>query len=634
MTASADLAATIDAALATLAAEGALVDLATVARRTIAPPVSVRPERLDPLRTEDRLVLGRTLGEGGMGVVRLAEQRMLHREVAVKTLKQDVADDATVRKLLQEAWITGALEHPNIVPVHDLGVDAQGVPFLVLKKIEGEVWGELLAAPERVERRLAGEGIRAPTEDDVLDWHLRVLGQVCRALAYAHSRGIVHRDLKPENIMVGAFGEVYVLDWGIAVSLEDDGSGRLPLVKNATAIAGTPAYMAPEQLGGDVPRISARTDVYLVGAMLHELLTGRVPHEGDTLRELLATLFTPVELPEGVPDELARIVRRAMDPDPDGRFENVDQIRLALEAFSRHVGARRLAAKGERLHEKLDEAQREGADAAAEAIFAEARFAYRAALEAWPESEEAREGLDAIVAARAARLLDVGDLAGARRLLANLERLPPALVAKVEEAEREAELVSRRAEALRRDADTFKGRNTRRLFLAVLGTTWVASPFVAAAYGDLDAASPRVTLVFTLGSLALVTTLVVWARESMLGTRLNRTIVGMLFTLLAMQVVLSGVGSLLEMSMLDYRVILLFFHASMAAAACVAVNVWFVPCAIGYTAAVFVAAWSPEHSLHCMGVANAFFVVNAVAVDAMMDRECVRAGEDTAPSAS
>ncbi|MCB9634104.1 MAG: serine/threonine protein kinase [Sandaracinus sp.] len=227
----------------------------------------------------------------------------------------------------------------------------------------------------------------------MLEWHLRVLLQVCRALSYAHARGVVHRDLKPENVMVGAFGEVYVLDWGIAVALEDDGSGRLPLAKDATSVAGTPAYMAPEQLGGDDPRITPRTDVYLLGGMLFELLTGRPPHVGECLRDILASLFAPPPLDEGVPDELARIVRRAMDVDPEGRFENVDQLRLSVEGFLRHTDARRLAAKADALGAKLVAAQREGAEELAETHFAEARFAYRTALDAWPGGEEAREGL-------------------------------------------------------------------------------------------------------------------------------------------------------------------------------------------------------------------------------------------------
>ena len=121
-----ELDATLDAALATLAAAGldASGDLATIAQLTITPPVSLRPGLVEPLKTGDRLRLGRTLGEGGMGLVRLAEQRVLHREVAVKTLKEH--HDLSVRKLLQEAWITGSLEHPNVVPIHDLGIDEDG----------------------------------------------------------------------------------------------------------------------------------------------------------------------------------------------------------------------------------------------------------------------------------------------------------------------------------------------------------------------------------------------------------------------------------------------------------------------------------------------------------------------------
>ena len=603
-----ELDATIDAALATLAAAGLDVsgDLATMGQLTITPPVSLRPGMVDPLKTGERLRLGRTLGEGGMGLVRLAEQRVLHREVAVKTLKEH--HELSIRKLLQEAWITGSLEHPNVVPVHDLGIDDDGVPFLVMKKIEGEVWSELLAAPERVRERFGA--------DDVLEWHLRVLLQVCRALAYAHARGIVHRDLKPENVMVGSFGEVYVLDWGIAVALHDDGSGRLPLAKHATSVAGTPAYMAPEQLGGDVPRITPATDVYLLGGMLFELLTGHPPHTGDSLRAILASLFSPPDLPEDAPDELARIVRRAMDADPEGRFENVDQIRLAIEGFLRHSDARRLAAKADTLRERLLVIQRDGADEAAETIFAEARFAYRAALEAWPGGDEAREGLDALVLVRATYLLDAGDLAGCARLLAGARAVPKALQEKLAHAQRDERAAKDRAAARDRDEDRDKGRRTRAFFAAVLGTLWVIFPLAPSWIGRREMMSATNVALVALFFLVVVSGLTLWARDSMLGTRLNRSIVGMLFALLVMQLVFAiGFGAFLELDPPQLAVGLIFFHATLAACAVIAIDFWLVPTTIGFIAAFFVAANDPDHANACMSAANGVLLVNALLIN-------------------
>ncbi|MCB9599285.1 MAG: serine/threonine protein kinase [Sandaracinus sp.] len=603
-----ELDATLDAALATLAAAGldASGDLATIAQLTITPPVSLRPGLVEPLKTGDRLRLGRTLGEGGMGLVRLAEQRVLHREVAVKTLKEH--HELSVRKLLQEAWITGSLEHPNVVPIHDLGIDEEGVPFLVMKKIEGEAWAELIEAPERVRERFGA--------DDVLEWHLRVLLQVCRALSYAHARGVVHRDLKPENVMVGAFGEVYVLDWGIAVALEDDGSGRLPLAKDATSVAGTPAYMAPEQLGGDDPRITPRTDVYLLGGMLFELLTGRPPHVGECLRDILASLFAPPPLDEGVPDELARIVRRAMDVDPEGRFENVDQLRLSVEGFLRHTDARRLAAKADALGAKLVAAQREGAEELAETHFAEARFAYRTALDAWPGGEEAREGLDALVLSRATHLLEIRDLAGCARLLASARDVPKELSERLAAAQREAKAAKERAEARDRDEDLEKGRRTRAFFAAVLGTLWVVFPLTPHLLGRRDMTNPTTIALVATFFLAVVSGLVLWARDSMLGTRLNRSIVGMLFAMLVMQLVFAiGFGSFLQLDEVQLPVTLIFFHATLAACAVVIIDLWLVPTAIAFVAAFFVAASNPEHANFCMSSANFVLLVNALVVN-------------------
>src|SRR5690606_34487297 len=179
-----------------------------------------------------------------------------------------------VEKLLEEAWIHGALEHPNIVPVHDIELDSRGRPQVALKRIEGRHWGDLIANPERV-----ASSFRM---NDILEWNLRVLAQVCQAVHYAHARGFIHRDLKPENVMIGEFGEVYVGDWGLALALKPDPRGRWPDIETTTDIAGTLAYMAPEMLAGSSHRLGPHTDIYLLGGILYEILTGDVPHRGDS----------------------------------------------------------------------------------------------------------------------------------------------------------------------------------------------------------------------------------------------------------------------------------------------------------------------------------------------------------------
>src|SRR4029079_14794763 len=143
--------------------------------------------------------------------------------------------------LLREAWITGAIEHPNVVPVHHVALDDDGSPVVVMKRISGAAWSELIEDADEVFRRFGAS--------DLLEWNVGILMQVLNAVRFAHSRGILHRDLKPANVMIGEFGEVYLVDWGIAVSLRDDGSGRLPLAANATEPAGAPVYNGPGEVG-------------------------------------------------------------------------------------------------------------------------------------------------------------------------------------------------------------------------------------------------------------------------------------------------------------------------------------------------------------------------------------------------
>ncbi|MGZ5967966.1 MAG: serine/threonine-protein kinase, partial [Polyangiales bacterium] len=320
------------------------------------------------------LTFEKTIGEGGMGVVHLAEQMTLGRKVAVKTLR-DSADPDAVLKLLREAWITGALEHPNVVPVYDVSVDDKGGPLIVLKRIEGLAWADLMHDYAAIEERFGAT--------DPLEWNLRTLGQVCNAIHFAHARGVLHRDLKPGNVMIGGFGEVYVLDWGIAVALHDDGTGRFPLARDANDTAGTPVYMAPEMLGGEGARLSERTDVYLIGAILHEIVSGKPPHDGAEMENIVASIVvSEPKLPPDTDEDLARIVTRAMSREPEDRYQSAEDVRLAIEAYLRHRGSMRLARGATDSLEKLRDAIRlqEVQRRVLYNLLGECRFGYRAAL--------------------------------------------------------------------------------------------------------------------------------------------------------------------------------------------------------------------------------------------------------------
>ena len=496
---------------------------------------------------EGGLQLHGTLGSGGMGIVHLATQRSVGRPVAVKSLRQDQAGEGAVLALLQEAWVTGALEHPNVLPVYDIDVDERGRPLIVLKRIEGSAWSELLTDPEAVRERFG---------EDPLVWHLGVFMQVCQAVRFAHSRGILHRDLKPENVMIGEFGEVYLLDWGIAVSLRDDGEGRLPRAAEAHALAGTPAYMAPEMLAGDGTRLDERTDVYLLGAVLHEILTGRPPHRAGSIAQLVESVTRVPTLPPDVPEEIANVCRRALDPDPDARFACAETLRVATQAFLRHRGATRLV---ERAQRSLDELERTLTDDSADPIerrlelynlLSECRFGFREALEIWPENVAAQSGQRGALEAMIEYELGVDDPAAAAALLAELGDPPAELRVRIDaalaaKAAERRELADLREGA--RQLDRSIGTRTRVFVTGLLGLGWTLVPFFghynreAFEQGLMKTWWPMIFIVLTLG-------LSWWARESMTKTRFNRQVVGAVLFLLGCEFVVGIAAEIVGIS--------------------------------------------------------------------------------------
>ncbi len=538
-----DLAATIEARFATFGTISLAETLARNPQSTIEPP---RPDTDDRTRraiaawqalasvpTSEGLAVERTLGEGGMGIVRLAEQRSLGRKVAVKTLREGATDRDAVIKLLREAWITGSLEHPNVVPVYDVGLDAAGGPQIVLKRIEGVVWHDVMHEPHEIKQRFGA--------DDPLEWNLAILAQVCRAVHFAHSRGVLHRDIKPGNVMIGEFGEVYVLDWGIAVSLRDDGTGRFPLASDATDLAGTPVYMAPEMLGGESSRLTERTDVYLLGATLHELVIGRPPHEGTTMQTIVASIVKSEPDLAGVSSELAKVIRRALAPKGDDRHASADELRLALERYGKHRGSMRLV---ERAAESL--ARLRASIASGEPrrvlynLLGECRFGYRAALVEFGENDDARIGLRDALLAMVEQELTAGDPESAALLLDEVENAPSELATKVDEARRtrlaEQERVAR-LQALGRDLDKEPGSRTRAFLAAMLGLLWVFTPMIRLWKPELGT-THTVTIAIDLFMIAITVVLAWWARESMTKTAVNRRLIATLLLTLVGQTVL------------------------------------------------------------------------------------------------
>ncbi len=359
---------------------------------------------VDPrLDAGESFELGALLGRGGMGEVYLARQTALHRDVALKRLRPEKRQHASARRaFVAEAVVTGQLEHPNIVPVYALETTPAGDVFLAMKRVEGLSWRRVLQGERR----------------DDLVFHLEVLLQVCNAVAFAHSRSIVHNDLKPTNVMIGPFGEVMVLDWGIAldISAEPDPASTIRHRASITSPCGTPPYMPPELAMGHGSAIGPWTDVYLLGGILHEILTGRPPHAGDLIDMVQCSIegVRPRLGPE-VPEQLARTCRRALARHPEDRYPDVASFQQDLRQHLRHRESSQIA---ELAREKLESCRKQG-DAAVQTEadrrrfyegFAEAVAGFRQAHGLWEGNLEARGGEHEARLAYAQAALRCGDL--------------------------------------------------------------------------------------------------------------------------------------------------------------------------------------------------------------------------------
>ncbi len=322
---------------------------------------------------------GDSIGEGGMGEVRLVGDGRIGREVAMKVARATSEGSRRDQELrfLREARIQGQLEHPSIVPVYDLGRDPTGTQYFTMKRVHGLTLEAILA-------RLA-DGEPDALERFSLRKLLTAFGSVCLAVDFAHARGVLHRDLKPANIMLGDFGEVYVLDWGLAKVVGVADEAAAPAVVDAPSIGntavgamlGTPGYMAPEQVRGEVDRLDARTDVYSLGAILFEILTLTPLHTRASVAEIIAsTLSTPdtraaARAPEReVPPELEAVCERATRLDPAQRLPSARALNAAIERFL--DGDRDLALRRD-LACAHAESAREAADGAIEGGLVEER---------------------------------------------------------------------------------------------------------------------------------------------------------------------------------------------------------------------------------------------------------------------
>jgi len=276
-----------------------------------------------------RYVMRALLGEGGMGEVRLCRDAFIGRDVALKVLRPDTTADPDTRgRFEREARVQGQLEHPSIAPVYDLAIDPEGAPFFTMKRVRGSTLADLLNTWPRAKLLGAFES-------------------VCQAVAYAHARGVIHRDLKPANVMIGDFGEVYVLDWGLAkvagandLALNQGGgvlsANHAPGETMAGTVLGTPGYMPPEQARGELEKLDERADVFALGAILYEVLTRDPLIAQGELEDVLTRTKAGVDArrPDlDLPPELEAICVRATATDPNERYLTAVELLADLERF-------------------------------------------------------------------------------------------------------------------------------------------------------------------------------------------------------------------------------------------------------------------------------------------------------------
>ncbi|QEG00042.1 Serine/threonine-protein kinase PknD [Stieleria maiorica] len=301
----------------------------------------------------DRYVELGELGRGGWGIVQRALDRQLQREVAVKRISNPgKIQPAQREQFLHEARITSGLQHPGVVPVHELVADETGETYYVMKLLEGDTLRHHIRAAHA--KRPDGRWVRHELIEAITPLLLRFI-DVCNAMAYAHRRGIIHRDLKPTNVMAGAFGETIVVDWGLARYVDDatdestvlgagpqeDRSGSYrssgPLESEGSVI-GTPTYMAPEQARGELASMGSHSDIYSLGVILYEIIAGSHPHKGMDIKTVLRRAsrgqFTPLrQMQPCVPKPLEEIVHTAMAPNAQRRYRDVESLADDVQRF-------------------------------------------------------------------------------------------------------------------------------------------------------------------------------------------------------------------------------------------------------------------------------------------------------------
>jgi hypothetical protein len=503
----------------------------TIDERTLEPRPAIGGELL-----ADRYRLTRLMGRGGMGEVISARDEQVGREVAIKRMKAARPSERAIQRFLREASIQGRLEHPAIVPVHEIGRDVDGLPFFAMKKLAGTTLAKIL------------------TEQPpgfTLQRVLRAFVDVCLAIELAHVRGVVHRDLNPNNIMLGDFGEVYVLDWGVAkVVGEEDGdfadvdSGSGAFATLSGAAVGTPGYMAPEQVRGQP--VDGRADVYTLGCLLFEILAGEPLHpRGAGMTSVLTRIDARPSArasDQAIAPELDALCVHATAKDREERLSSARELGDRVQRFL--DGDRDLALRRELAREHLERARAafaEGSvdDAADAAAGAAARTSAAAGTGAAARSDDtaavAAPRRAAMREAAAALALDPS-LEGAAALVGRLMLEPP----KHTPREVEEEIVSDDVRTSRVSAKA--GTAAVLASIAFLPFVWWMAPGAARYLAALTAA---------LAGSGIVAFYNLYAPRPRIGLAVlaNAIVVGLVALMFSPILIAPGVAAVLGMAM-------------------------------------------------------------------------------------
>ena len=364
------------------------------------------------------------LGKGGMGLVYLATQNSVKRSVALKVIRQDKQSDSFIKQFFYEAEITAGLEHPNITPVYELGRTKEGVCFYSMKYIQGNPW----------EKKI---------RDNSIDENLEIFDKLCDAIAFAHSKGILHMDIKPDNVQLGEFGEVYAVDWGVASDLKRPDSIRC---------AGTWQWISPEVARGDKSKIGKGSDIYLLGGILFQIVTGhhpRLPKESNEKMgqaALAKAAQNNLIQPTDCKDPMVAVALRALESDPKDRYAKVDDLQTAIHAIQKE---RANIKSSQELTQKAIVLGSEAIEQGDYDRFNRSLFGLKDAIELWDENPDATTELNKVRLAYGQCAFDKGDYDLAIQTLDRSEAQEDELYQKAELAQTAVKLRAQRFRLLR-----------------------------------------------------------------------------------------------------------------------------------------------------------------------------------------